>query len=87
MDRNISLMIFDRIDKPAAGPLCVTAPLGLEGHPVCARRADNERGQALVESGINEETASASTRRTAPEWHLADFAIAAVGAFVPVFSA
>lgn len=91
MDReHLALMIFDRIDK--FGGRTAMRHRTPSGWRDITWYALGEQimsvAKALVESGINEGDRIGIYAPNCPEWHLADFAIAAVGAVsVPVFSA
>ncbi len=91
MDKeHLALMIFDRVDKfggrtamrhrtPSGWKDITWYTLGEQIMSIA---------KALIESGINEGDRIGIYASNCPEWHLADFAIAAVGAVsVPVFSA
>jgi long-chain acyl-CoA synthetase len=91
MDReHLALMIFDRIDK--FGGRTAMRHRTPSGWKDITWYALGEQimsvAKALVESGINEGDRIGIYAPNCPEWHLADFAISAVGAVsVPVFSA
>lgn len=91
MDReHLALMIFDRIDK--FGGRTAMRYRTSSGWRDITWYALGEQimsvAKALVESGINEGDRIGIYAPNCPEWHLADFAISAVGAVsVPVFSA
>ncbi len=89
-NEHLALMIFNRIDKfggriamryrtPSGWRDITWYTLGEQIMSVA---------KALIESGINEGDRIGIYASNCPEWHIADFAIAAVGAVsVPVFSA
>ena len=91
MDReHLALMIFNRIDK--FGGRTAMRHRTASGWRDITWYALGEQimslAKALIDAGINEGDRIGIYAPNCPEWHLADFAIAAVGAVsVPVFSA